>query len=66
MTDEDFDAKDVGAEHLSVDCRKKVRDKLQQEIEAFLASGGQIEHVDRRTSGDPPQKPNSGYSGRSI
>lgn len=66
MSDEDFDAKDVGAEHLSVDSRQKVRDKLQQEIEAFLAGGGKIQQVDRSLSGDPPQKPTSGYNSRSI
>lgn len=64
MNDENFDARDVGAEQLSVDCRKKVREQLNSEIEAFLARGGQIEHVDRRTSGDLTQKPDSGYRER--
>lgn len=66
MSDEDFNAKDVGAEHLSVACRKQVRDQLNKEIEAFLAGGGQIQRVDHRSASELQQKPDSGYRERSV
>ncbi|GAA5315197.1 MAG: hypothetical protein AseanaTS_04010 [Candidatus Pelagadaptatus aseana] len=66
MSDEQFDAKEVGAEHLSVDCRQKVRDKLQSEVEAFLAGGGKIQQIEKNISGDPPQRPGNNYTSRPI
>ena len=66
MEHDSFDAKEIGASHLDVDCRKKVRDQLQSEVEAFLAKGGEIQKVDRNVSGDPPQKPENSYTSRSI
>ena len=66
MEHDSFDAKEVGAEQLGVECRKKVRDQLQSEVEAFLANGGEIQKVERNVSGDPPQKPINTYSSRTI
>lgn len=35
-----------GAEGLSVSSRQKVRDKMQADIDAFLAAGGKIQQFD--------------------
>ena len=34
------------AEGLSVSSRQKLRDKMQADIDAFLAAGGKIQHFD--------------------
>ncbi|EGG94853.1 hypothetical protein IMCC1989_2203 [gamma proteobacterium IMCC1989] len=42
------------------------RERLNQEIEAFLAIGGEISHVDRDVMGDPPRKPENKYGSHPI
>ena len=40
------------AEDLSVSSRQRVREKMQADIDAFLASGGKIQHFDITMTAD--------------
>ena len=42
------------------------RQRLQQEVEAFLASGGLIRQIPANLRADPPKKPESNYGGQPI
>jgi hypothetical protein len=46
--------------------RQKQRDEMSQEIEAFLARGGKIQHIEPNVTADPPRKPDSDYGSRPI
>lgn len=41
--------------------RDALRAKLDQDIQAFLARGGNIQKVDSNVTADPPRKPESNY-----
>ncbi|BFM18620.1 hypothetical protein R50073_48030 [Maricurvus nonylphenolicus] len=51
---------------LSISSRDKVRKQLEDEVEAFLAKGGQIDQVAPNVTADPPQKPQNNYCSRPI
>lgn len=55
-----------GADAPSVSAKEEVRKKLNEDIEAFLKQGGQIQHVDMGIVSDPPKKPESNYGRRPI
>ena len=56
-----------GSESLrTLNARKGVRDQLESDIEAFLASGGSVQEIDVNVMADPPTKPVSKYGGRPI
>ena len=70
-----FDGVDIGflgsreepADQRTVESRKKLRDSLSEQIEAFLDSGGEIEEVPSNITADPPQKPSDGeYKNRPL
>lgn len=42
------------------------RKRLQEEIEAYLASGGMIRQIPLNTRADPPKRPESNYGGQPI
>jgi SutA RNAP-binding domain len=46
--------------------RKRQRDEVASEVEAFLAQGGGITSVDVNVRADPPKKPESNYGSRPI
>ena len=46
--------------------RKRQRDEVASEIEAFLAQGGGITTIDDNVRADPPKKPESNYGSRPI
>lgn len=50
----------------SITARQAIRDKLQSDIEAFLASGGKINEIPPNVISDPPRKPESNYGGQPI
>lgn len=50
----------------SISARQAIRDKLQNDIEAFLASGGRINEIPPNVVSDPPRKPESNYGGQPI
>lgn len=42
------------------------RQRLQADVEAFLARGGQIDHVENNVIADVPKKPEVKYGGQPI
>lgn len=46
--------------------RHGLRQQLQSDVEAFLASGGKITEVPPNVVSDPPKKPQSNYGGQPI
>jgi hypothetical protein len=46
--------------------RMKIRDKVAEDIAAYLQSGGTIVEVAANVTADPPRKPESNYGARSI
>ena len=50
----------------SVKSREMARQTLNEQIAAFLAKGGQINHIDNNVTADPPRKPTSNYGSRPI
>ncbi len=42
------------------------REELSKQIEAFLASGGKISHIEPNVLADPPKKPSSNYGSQPI
>lgn len=50
----------------SVTSRCRIREQLQGDVEAFLARGGHIDHVDPRQMVDAPRRPVSDYGSRPI
>ncbi|MGC1507466.1 hypothetical protein FT643_18000 [Ketobacter sp. MCCC 1A13808] len=50
----------------SLSSRDAERQKLQQDMERYLTSGGQIKQIDRNVRMDPPRRPESNYGSRPI
>ena len=50
----------------SLASRKKLRDKVDNEVENFLNSGGAIREIEPNVMADPPRKPTSNYGSRPI
>ena len=46
--------------------RKRIREQVQSDIEAFLQAGGKIDQIEPNVLADPPRKPTSNYGGRPI
>ncbi len=55
-------------EWLQSSSNEKMQDrlKLQQEVEAYLASGGEIRQIPANVRADPPKRPESNYGGQPI
>lgn len=52
--------------HSSMDEKVEERERLNQEIEQFLSSGGKISQVDPNVMADPPRKPENKYGSHPI
>jgi len=50
----------------SIASRKKLRNKMDADVEAFLKKGGQINEIEPNVMADPPRKPTSNYGSRPI
>lgn len=50
----------------SIASRKKLRNKMDADVEAFLSKGGQISEIEANVMADPPRKPTSNYGSRPI
>jgi len=61
-----FGSREDRAEDRTVTSRAKIRTQLSDQIEEFLASGGQISQIDPNVMADPPRKPQSNYGSRPI
>ena len=59
-------SRDEGADARTVESRRRLRDSLQSDVEAFLAGGGKIQQIEPNVQADPPTKPNSSYGSRPI
>ncbi len=73
MSDEEMTADELAESasnedlaHANADEKIRERLRLQNEVEAFLASGGQIRHIPANVRADPPKKPESNYGGQPI
>lgn len=54
------------AEALTPSAKEAVRRQLEEEMERFLASGGQIKEIPPDVTSEPPQKPTSSYGSKPI
>ncbi len=61
-----FGSRDDPPESRTVAARQRLRRKLDQDVEAFLARGGSIEVVDTHVTAPLPNKPSGSYGGRPI
>lgn len=50
----------------SIASRKKLRNKMDADVEAFLQKGGEISEIEPNVMADPPRKPTSNYGSRPI
>ena len=50
----------------SPEAREEKRDKLAEDVENFLKSGGKVDEVPRGERADPPKKPENNYGRGSI
>jgi len=50
----------------SIASRKKLRNKMNSDVEAFLEKGGSINQIEPNVMADPPRKPTSNYGSRPI
>ncbi len=69
--DDDLDldymgSRDESPDARTVSSRNRLRHKMHDEIEAFLAQGGTIREIAPHVTADPPRKPTSNYGGRPI
>lgn len=46
--------------------RRRAREQLEADVEAFLARGGKIQEVEVNVMADPPRAPQSNYGGQPI
>lgn len=53
-------------EERTVASRQKQRQEMEDQIAAFLASGGKIAQIEPNVTADPPRKPDSDYGSRPI
>ncbi len=58
--------KDAGIDDHSLTSRQRQRAELDDQVAAYLAQGGEIDHVQAHVTADPPQKPGSRYGSRPI
>jgi hypothetical protein len=59
-------SRDEAADGRTIASRARIRSKVDEDIEAFIASGGAISHIKANVTADPPKKPTSNYGGRAI
>jgi|GEM_PF-3029490 len=46
--------------------QESVRSELDEQVQAFLKQGGEIEEIEPNVMADPPQKPSNNYGSRPI
>jgi len=59
-------AVDTPSLEASLSAKHAERQRLQEEVEAFLNGGGKITRVDDFMMADPPKAPSSNYGGQPI
>ncbi len=58
--------KDEQTDGRTVASRDSVRQKIADDIEAFLSKGGRIDEIAPDVTADPPKKPENNYGSRAI
>ncbi len=61
-----FGSKDDRPEDRTITSRAQIRRELTDQMEVFLATGGEIANVASGHTADPPRKPTSNYGSRPI
>lgn len=46
--------------------REKLREQLSDDVQNYLAQGGEIRKIEPRVMADPPKRPESNYGSRPI
>ena len=64
--DDDFYNQFDDAVTRTVAAKAGMRTQLEDDIQRFLAQGGNVSQVDASVSADPPKKPVSNYGSRPI
>ncbi len=64
--DEVEDSGEIISLESSTRAKELERQRLQSEVEAFLASGGKISRIEANVVSDPPRRPESNYGGQPI
>ena len=59
-------SREESAEHRTIASRRRVHEKVIDDIDEFLASGGKIKHVKPHVTADPIVRPRSQYGQRPI
>lgn len=59
-------SKDEAVENRTVESRNVLRNKVEDDIAAFLARGGTISEIAPDVTADPPKKPENNYGSRAI
>ncbi len=54
------------ADTRTIASRKRLHEQMSDEVEAFLARGGEISHIEPHVTADPPKRPVSHYGQRPI
>ncbi len=65
-SDEHSSAPTANERMIHSDAKEQERQCLQEQVEAFLASGGTIDEIPSNVVSDPPKKPESNYGGQPI
>ena len=70
-TEQDLDIGYMGSREEQADTRtiasrKRLHDQVNDDIEAFLAHGGEINHIAPHVTADPPKHPVTHYGQRPI
>jgi len=59
-------SREESAEFRTIASRKRLHEKVDHDVEAFLAKGGEIQQVDPHVTADPIERPRSQYGQRPI
>jgi len=59
-------SKNETAEERTVNSRRRIRQKINEQVKDFLKNGGKIEEIESNTTSSPPKKPKSNYGNRPI
>ncbi len=54
------------ADARTLSSRQRLHQKIDNEVDRFLANGGEINKVDPHVTADPPRRPTSNYGHRPI
>jgi len=65
MSNNDMQAAEGSVED-AIGAREAARVQMEEQVQAFLSKGGEIQAIDAHVTADPPQKPTNNYCSRPI